>query len=165
MKKYLAIYVLMQLLISGSLSAYEPPLFPPILAIMDSAMQNFSAPGLGKDSQDYADASAEGSHFIALLDQQQYRNAWNDAGSILKELVPMEIWTEGVRFLRGAFGQTSSRKLIKHESMNAISGGLTGNFYRILYRTQFYGEGTKEETLILMNEELDRWRVISYSLN
>ncbi len=137
----------------------------PLLAVRDSAMESFSSPAIGKDSADYSDASAEGTHFIALIDQQQYRSAWNDAGPILRELVSVDIWSEGVRLIREPLGSTTSRKLVSHEQLASIPGGLSGSFYRIHYRAQFYDVGSKEETLLLMDEGLGKWRVISYSIN
>jgi hypothetical protein len=131
--------------------------------VQDSAMMNFSSPALKQHSEAYAGASAEADHYLALIDQQQYGAAWNDMGPILQQLVSLEIWTEGVRLLRRPLGLVTERKMVSHERLSKIPGDLTGDFYRINFRSQFSGE-SRTETLLLISHGLGRWRVISYAI-
>lgn len=132
--------------------------------LKDLTPESTQSTDIGMDAADYTEASSEASHIINLIDQEQYRSAWSDMGPLFKELIPQDVFIAGMVGIRKPLSYVRSRRVTGYDDFTDLPGNLTGNFYRITYRTEFHKGGIKQESLVLMNAKLDRWRVISYSV-
>jgi hypothetical protein len=119
----------------------------------------------GKRSPTFSEANSAAMHFINLVDNQAYGGAWGDAGGLMQDVVPRQVWAEGMRSVRTKMGVVKARQVGSHQAITSLPGGTKGYFMMIQYQTEFANQPNTVETVILMMEEpLGLWRVISYRL-
>jgi hypothetical protein len=109
-------------------------------------------------------AMAEASHWLNLVDQQQYGPAWLDSGPLMKDIINEQEWIGAMDYVRAPFGNNLSRQLNKSRSISALPHGTKGNFMSLEYRSQFSGNHGAIERIALMSDSLGQWRVISYDI-
>lgn len=111
------------------------------------------------------EAQDEAAHFLNLIDQAQYGNAWSDASTIMKDVIGQNQWIGAMTTTRKSLGNVLSRKLVSNQSRNTLPYGTQGNFMILVYRTLFSWNVYKDETIILTPDQKEQWRVINYSLS
>ncbi len=111
----------------------------------------------------YTAASAEASHWIALMDVAAYAGAWQDAGPLFHDIIQQDQWVAAMRALRRPLGLVRTRKVIDHKASESLPGGTRGYFMTIRYETNFSSKTGAIEIVVLMMIRNDQWRVISYS--
>ncbi len=110
-------------------------------------------------------AMDEAQHWLNLTDQGQYGSAWLDSGTLLQDIVTESQWIGAMDEVRAPFGNgVLSRKKVSSQSITQLPHGTKGNFMLIDYRSQFSGNSSAKERVILMTDALGQWRVISYDL-
>jgi hypothetical protein len=119
----------------------------------------------GKKSPMFSEANAAAIHFISIVDNQIYGGAWVEAGGLMQDIVPQQVWTAGMRVVRQGLGVVRARKVASHRHLHVLPGGTQGEFMVITYQTQFAMKPNSIETVILiMQPPLGLWKVISYTV-
>ncbi len=116
----------------------------------------------GSTSPVYSDALSEASHFLNLIDQNQYGPAWQDAGPLLKDCVTEDQWIGAMYKTRRPLGNVRSRKATGQQIQDRLPHGTRGYFVLLRYDTQFAGSNKGREELALMRDEFGRFRAVSY---
>src|ERR1700722_13596200 len=96
------------------------------------------------------EAMDEASHWLNLIDQGQYGSAWLDSGSIMQDIITESQWIGAMDEVRAPYSNSLSRKKVSTQSITTLPHGTKGNFMLIDYRTQFSGNFSGKERIILM---------------
>ena len=91
----------------------------------------------GKRAPTFSEANAAAIHFLSIVDNQVYAGAWLEAGGLLHDVVPQQVWTAGMRVVRQGLGIVRARKVASHRAVHVLPGGTQGEFMIITYQTQF----------------------------
>lgn len=118
----------------------------------------------GRTTDPVVAAQDEAAHWLGLLDQAQYGPSWLDSGPIMKDLISEKQWIGAMIANRRPYGSVMSRRPNGNASTTTLTYGTKGNFMIVHYQTLFSRNIQAEETVILMQNQLGQWRVISYSL-
>ncbi len=155
MKNLLFLFVTPMLAVFTPNTAPNPPVYPP--NPIDPTQGATTNPAV-------TEAMDEASHWLNLIDQGQYGSAWLDSGPLMKDIITEQEWIGAMDEVRAPFGNVRTRKVARNQSISALPHGTKGNFMLLEYRTQFSGNFTAKERLILMTDSLGQWRVISYDV-
>lgn len=117
------------------------------------------------DNSAFTAAQDEAIHWLNLIDQAQYKGAYDDSGPYLKDIVTRDQWVGAMHGTRAMAGHVLSRQVDpSHQSLSALPGGTRGNFMQIKYNTQFSNNATATEVVTLMTDPQGNWRVIGYTI-
>ncbi len=110
-------------------------------------------------------ANAAAIHYLSIVDNQVYGASWLASGHLTRDLIPQEIWAEGIRAVRMRLGVVKARKVHNFRTTTTLPGGTEGNFMIIYYQTQFANKpNAVEQVTLIMQPPLGLWHVISYSI-
>jgi hypothetical protein len=143
-----------------------PFLLAPLTAAIPLPMApDLSAVNPSSTGPDYSNANAAAIHFLSIVDNQVYSGAWLEAGGLMHDIVPKEVWAAGIRAIRQNLGSVRTRKVSGHQSTDRLPAGTGGEFMIIRYQTQFSRQPNSKETVTLIRESpLGLWKVVSYSI-
>ncbi len=114
----------------------------------------------------FSEANAAAIHFLSIVDNQVYAGAWLEAGGLMHDVVPQQVWSAGMRVVRQGLGNVRARKVASHRAVQVLPGGTQGEFMIITYQTQFAQKPNSIETVVLMmHPPLGLWKVICYSIS
>ena len=107
------------------------------------------------DASDYAD------HWFALVDQQEFEQAWGELATNTKQELDKNHWLFGVRYVHERIGSIRTRNLTE----NNFEYGELGDIQSVTfsYRSDYTGLPEATETLRLGREN-GLWVMLSYEL-
>lgn len=106
-----------------------------------------------------AQKSAE--QWLALVDAGNYDESWNQAAEIFKSKVTQDSWKQQVSAVRGQTGKLKSRKLKDAKATESLPGAPAGNYVILQYDSSF-NAGQAVETVVLMEQKDNSWKVAGY---
>jgi len=120
------------------------------------------APGasFAGEAEDQAVGAAE--EWIALVDQGEYEESWEEASTLLKSVVTVDQWRQALIGARKPFGELKSRKLKNAEYVTSMPGAPDGEYVVIQFDTSFSKKETAVETITPLKDEDGVWRVSGY---
>ena len=107
-------------------------------------------------------ASARAEAWLALVDQGNYGQSWDEAAALFKGAVPKAKWEEQVRVVRTPLGKLVSRKLKSRQYAESLPGAPDGKYVVIQYDTVFANKKSAVETITPMQDADGAWRVSGY---
>lgn len=115
------------------------------------------------DQQRVAASSAAAVEFLELVDQGNYEQSWHSAATYLRNDMPLEQWLERLQTVRSRAGNVLERK---QKDVFATQGGNKGipegEYMVYTFETRFTNRDTLEETVTVMLEDDQGWRVAGY---
>lgn len=114
-------------------------------------------------AQDTSEKAAEKSaeQWLALVDAGKYDESWNQAAEFFRSHVTKDAWSQQVSAARGQTGKFKSRKLKSAQAASLLPNAPAGK-YEILQYDSSFNAGPAIETVVLMQEKDDSWRVVGY---
>ncbi len=109
------------------------------------------------------EASTAGQIWLALLDDQKYEESWNQAGSMFRDQVPQQQWTDALKKSREPLGPLVSRTASRVQLTTSLRGAPDGE-YAIIHFTTSLRNKSITERLTLVKED-GRWRVAAYAIH
>jgi len=116
-------------------------------------------------------AAAVAKKWLSLVDSGDYAESWNQASSLLKTGfqssslfragVSEQQWQSSLAPLRSELGRAVSRILQSARYAKELPGEPDGEFVTLEYATSFESKHATE-TVVLVKESDDRWRVSGY---
>ena len=106
-------------------------------------------------------AQKAGEARLALLDQGNYGESWEQASTIFKSAVTKEQWQEQIKAVHGQTGKLQSRMLKSAQYTEKLPNAPDGKYVILQYDSKF-DVGPANETAILMQEKDGSWRVSGY---
>jgi hypothetical protein len=109
------------------------------------------------------DAPTAGQNWLSLLDDQMYAESWNQAGSMFRDQVPQQQWTEALKKSRAPLGSLVSRTASRVQLTTSLRGAPDGEYAIIHFTTSLQNKSITER-LTLVKED-GRWRVAAYAIH
>jgi hypothetical protein len=115
-------------------------------------------------AQEAKEAAAEKSAnaWLALVDEGDYEESWDDAAQFFKNAITKEKWAATVRGVRGPLGKLVSRKVKSRQYAETLPGAPDGEYVVIQYQTSFANKKSAIETVTPMLDPDGAWRVSGY---
>lgn len=117
-----------------------------------------------KPDQQRVDASTiAATHFLELVDTGQYEQSWQSAADYLKKDIPLEDWRQRLATVRAAAGKLLDRKQKKYTYSKTIDKDIPDGEYMVYtFSSQFENRDNLTETVTVMLEQDNIWRVAGY---
>ena len=115
---------------------------------------------LAGEAEDQAVKAAD--EWLALVDQGEYGESWQEAATLFKSAVTVEQWEQTLNASRRPLGDLKSRELKGAEYMTSLPGAPDGEYVVIQFDTSFTNKKAAVETVTPMKDEDGIWRVSGY---
>ena len=115
---------------------------------------------LAGEAEDQAVKAAD--EWLALVDQGEYGESWQEAATLFKSAVTVEQWEQALNASRRPLGDLKSRELKGAEYMTSLPGAPDGEYVVIQFDTSFTNKKVAVETVTPMKDEDGIWRVSGY---
>jgi hypothetical protein len=99
--------------------------------------------------------------WLALMDDNQYEETWDQAGQILKAAVSRDEWARKMSVTLGPLGKAESRAVRSSEYSTTMPGAPDGHYVVVKFDTTFQNKQTALETVTLREED-GAWKVEGY---
>ena len=100
--------------------------------------------------------------FLYLVDAEEYEQSWESSSRLMREKIFLEVWNERISAMRDKFGSLNSRKQDDVSFSDFAENAPDGQYLTFTYASSFEKKSSATETINLMLEEDDRWRVVGY---
>lgn len=100
--------------------------------------------------------------WLAVLDQGDYQQAWEQTAEIFKEIVPIDQWRNQMKVFRGRLGKVVSRNLKSRQYTTVAPGVPEGQYVIIQYETAFENKANATETITPILTDDGSWKVSQY---
>ena len=101
--------------------------------------------------------------WLILVDSGDYAKSWDHASASLRKQITREDWVEACNKARGIKGTSIvSRELHSIQSTTVLPGSAEGRYCVLQFNTVINNNGAFAETVTMMQESSDNWRVAGY---
>jgi len=100
--------------------------------------------------------------WLALVDEGNYAESWNQAAGLFKAAVTKEQWQNTLKAVRVPLGKVMARKLKSKQYTKTLPGAPDGEYVVIQYETTFENKKSAVETVTPMLDRDGKWRVSGY---
>ncbi len=107
-------------------------------------------------------ASAAAQSWLALVDQGQYAESWQEAAAYFKAAVTEAQWAQKAQAVRQPLGRVLSRKVQSAAYRTSLPGAPDGEYVVIQFKTSFEHKKAALETVTPMLDQDGKWRVSGY---
>jgi len=113
---------------------------------------------------DEVSAAAENStrSWLSLTDQGQYEQSWTDAASLFQAAISTADWVRSLSAVRSPLGHLKSRELASATFARTLPGAPDGEYVVFHFSTSFENKASAIETVTVMKDEDNKWRVAGY---
>ncbi|MDQ3748894.1 MAG: DUF4019 domain-containing protein, partial [Acidobacteriota bacterium] len=101
-------------------------------------------------------------HWLALIDNDDADESWNQAASLFKTAVTSEQWKSSLDAAQAPLGKVVSRKLKSKQYAKELPGAPDGEYVVIEYETFFEKKKNGTETIVPMKDTDGEWRISGY---
>lgn len=103
--------------------------------------------------------------WLALVDEGEYGESWDEAASIFKNALPKDKWVEMLGSTRPPFGKVLQRNVKTKVYTTSVPGAPDGEYVVIQFQTEFEHKASAIETVTPSKEKDGSWRVSGYYIN
>ena len=101
-------------------------------------------------------------NWLALIDNGDFAESWNQAASLFKSVVSQEQWQGSLAAAQAPLGRPVARSLKSRKYAEALPGAPDGKYFVLEYDTTFEKKKHGTETVVPMLDEDGAWRVSGY---
>jgi hypothetical protein len=134
----------------------------PLLVFLALICSGASCRAGPKDQAAIDQATKAAETWLKLIDAGEYRASHEQAGSLFRNAVTEEQWTQKVGAVREPLGPLASRKLKTAGYYTSLPGAPDGQYVVIQYDSSFAHKQSAVETITPMLEKDGGWRVSGY---
>ncbi|CAB1081085.1 hypothetical protein D1AOALGA4SA_8743 [Olavius algarvensis Delta 1 endosymbiont] len=109
-----------------------------------------------------AEAVTAAQNWLALIDEGEYGESWEEAAVYFKNALSKEKWEQMLTAVRGPLGQLISRDLKSKTYKKSLPGAPDGEYVIIQFKTSFENKNSAVETITPMLDDDNEWRVSGY---
>lgn len=102
-----------------------------------------------------------GKEWLKLVDDQNWSESWNSAGSFFRSKVSEKTWSSTILSVRNPLGTLVSRSILKVTKATSLPGAPDGQYELIEFQSNFTNKSDAIETLVLVKEE-NTWKTVGY---
>ncbi len=117
----------------------------------------------GQQPEDAAQAGAKA--WLALVDQAEYAQSWEEAAAFFKGAISKEDWVKMVAGVRNPLGKRISRKVRSRHYAEELPGAPDGKYVVIQFEATFENKKRAIETVTPVLDDDGVWRVSGYYIN
>ena len=107
-------------------------------------------------------AEVAATQWLALTDAGDHARSWREAASLLQNSVTQSQWESALQASRVPLGSVKSRTLKAATFSRTLAGVPDGEYGVIEYETGFASKSLAIETVTIMKDQDDRWKVAGY---
>ena len=100
--------------------------------------------------------------WLALIDQGDFADSWENAASLFKGAVKKEQWQQQMNAGRKPLGGLVSRSVKSTHYATSLPGAPDGEYVVIQYQTSFENKRSAVETVTPMKDKDGSWHVSGY---
>ncbi len=100
--------------------------------------------------------------FLQLVDAEEFEQSWNSSSSLMREKIFLEVWNQQIPAMRSRVGKLNNRKQDNASFSDWAEDAPDGQYLTFKYASSFEKKAAAMETVILILEEDNRWRVAGY---
>jgi len=104
---------------------------------------------------------AYGQEWLGLVDNQNWSESWNSAGSFFRSKVSEKTWPSTILSVRDPLGALQSRSILKVTKATSLPDAPDGEYELIEFQSDFANKRGAIETLVLMQEG-HTWKTVGY---
>lgn len=130
------------------------------LAAATLLLVGFAASADDRDAVAQAQAAAK--KWLALTDNGNYGQSWDDAASFFKSAVTKPDWEKTIKAVRPPLGAVKARKVRSATFTHTLPGAPDGEYVVIQFESQFEKKAAAIETVTPMRDKDGSWRVSGY---
>lgn len=103
--------------------------------------------------------------WLELTDVLNGEESWGKAAKLFKQNLSASQWKMGLEAMRAPLGNLLTRKVNSIKRKDKILDKRNGNFLIIEFEASFRNHSRVQETVMLVKEDDQQWRVAAYYLN
>jgi len=107
-------------------------------------------------------AESAATSWLALIDNGNYAQSWDEASSLFKSAVTKQQWQSQLEAARPPLGKVVTRSLKSAKYATSLPGVPDGQYVVIQYDTRFEQKQSAVETLTMMLDKDGQWRAAGY---
>ncbi len=107
-------------------------------------------------------ATTAATYFLEQVDAGAYANSWQTSAALLKEKIPQADWVEKLSKARTLSGALVSRQQDDLSYSTSALDSPDGEYVLMVFVSKFERAPSVEETLTVMLDQDNRWRVAGY---
>lgn len=111
-----------------------------------------------------AAAKVTAGQFLEKTDAGDHAGAYQQTAALFRSSVPQAAWEAQGAAARAPLGTPGTRRFSKGNFSTQLPGAPEGQYYVLVYQTQFEKKDRVNEMLIMMREEDGSWKVAGYQL-
>ena len=116
---------------------------------------------ISADSTAIEDAKSAALDWLALIDDGQYRQSWEQAGSLFQTQIDAEQWEQAVDKALAPLGDVVDRSLESAKYAESLPGAPDGQYVVLEYATTFEHKQRATETLTMALND-GGWQAVGY---
>jgi len=109
-----------------------------------------------------AQAVTAAQNWLALIDEGEYGESWEEAAVYFKNALSKEKWEQMLTGVRKPLGHLISRDLKSKTYKKSLPGAPDGEYVIIQFKTSFENKNSAVETITPMLDDDNEWRVSGY---
>jgi hypothetical protein len=109
-----------------------------------------------------AEAQKRAQEWLGLVDAGQYDASWDAAAPVFQSSLTKEQWNQALQTARTPLGQVSSRQFRAAEYKTSIPGAPPGTYVVVYYDSAFAQKPSARETVTLLQQGDQSWKVAGY---
>ena len=100
--------------------------------------------------------------WLEFVDSQRYTASWQTAAPVFKAAVTKDQWEKTIKTVRDPLGALLERRLFHDRFTSTLPGMPDGEYLVLRFVTAFQHKQSAVETVSLMKDDHDTWRVAGY---
>jgi hypothetical protein len=100
--------------------------------------------------------------WLPLRDAADVGPSWDDTSTLFRRLVDREQWRDSLAKVDALFGRPEERELATVRYTTSVPGAPDGHYVLLEYNARFARKQEAVETVVVMRDEDDAWRVSGY---
>ena len=100
--------------------------------------------------------------WLAVVDSGRYAESWKQASSLFRRQVTAEQWEKALDSVRSPLGRLVSRAVRSAEFTRSLPGAPDGEYVVVQYDSSFENKKQGIETVTVMKDSDEAWRVGGY---
>lgn len=121
-----------------------------------------SSTNFAQKDDDVKETTNAANEWLELVDSAKYKKSWDIAAEVFKKQIKAEQWESALEKGRNSLGKLVEREFSQRKFTKKLATLPDGNYVVIQYNSKFKNKPAAVETLSLMKNSEDDWKVIGY---
>jgi hypothetical protein len=109
-------------------------------------------------------AKAAAAKWLESTDSGDHAAGWQQSAALFRSALPQASWEASAAQVRGPLGAVGNRKFKAANFSTQLPGAPEGQYYVLVYTTQFEKKDRASEAVITMREDDGSWKVAGYQV-